>query len=728
MKLLDAPARAFGFLVGDRTGLSIEDLTRKRVIVMVCLTFAMATIVLTGVSLAVDGLQPRRLIGVTGTLVFLAIAGTVRLFDSARAPSYLFLTLLTVILVYYSAISGGIAGFTTPLLLVSPFAAVLFLRSREAVLFPLAIAVYAWIDFFVRGGSVLDFNAVMVPTALTCTLVSVAILSGAFTQITTTGYDALADSESRAREALDRIEQVSENVPVGIFEFEFDEHGQEHIRYHNTLFETLLDVTSDQVMVERRPAMVNVVEEDMPELQRSINEAVERKAVWNCDFRVRRADGAVIWVSGRSKPYPKPDGGYVWYGSLIDITALKQTETALQAAKERAEAANRAKSNFISTISHELRTPLNGVLGMSQLLAQSRLDDKQRKYLDTLVSSGRSLIGLVDDILDIARIEAGRTKLQVSVVDLGELLNSAHAAVVALAEAKTLRLSVTPPAAADRFFRGDPTRLLQILINFASNAVKFTEHGDVRIGAAVTPSGEVELYVADTGIGIAPEIGDAVFERFSQADTSRTRAYEGAGLGLAISKELVELMGGSIGYESEPGRGSRFWARIPLARAEAAERETERAGAASKAEAMCAGPARSSARTVLVVDDNAVNLETAAAALETLPDIQVFSATNGAEAIDVLESAAVDLVLMDIRMPVMSGDEAIRQIRGSDKPYKDVPILILTADVVAGNLQEYASLGANGLVAKPFVIPDLLASAERLLAADAAMTPRAATS
>ncbi len=438
------------------------------------------------------------------------------------------------------------------------------------------------------------------------------------------------------------------------------------------------------------------------------------------EFEACRKDGGEIPVELSLSSFYM-DGWHA-VGLLRDITERKQAEKKLgeinrelemqtRVAKEmasQAQMASQAKSEFLANMSHEIRTPLNGIIGMTGLLLDTELNEKQRRYTEMLRASGETLLGLINNILDFSKIEARKLDLEVADFDLSALLADFSDFMAVAAHKKGLALLCTLDPRIPPLLRGDPGRLGQILTNLVGNGIKFTPSGKVEILVSlISETAETAILrfvVRDTGIGIPEEKRSLLFEKFSQVDASTTREYGGTGLGLSIVKQLVELMGGKIGVKSECGCGTQFYFTIPLGKQTgSARRETVSPVLPPD---RLAGLFADRKVHVLLAEDNFTNQQVSLGMLEKL-GIKADTVANGVEALEALEATPYDIVLMDVQMPVMDGLEATRRIRDLQSDVRSVPIIALTARAVQGDCGECLKAGMNDYVTKPVALPKL---------------------
>lgn len=375
-------------------------------------------------------------------------------------------------------------------------------------------------------------------------------------------------------------------------------------------------------------------------------------------------------------------------------TAMRDLETA----RDAANAANVLKTQFLANMSHEIRTPLNGVLAMAEVMALGDLEAVQRDRLDVIRRSGGLLLAVLNDVLDLSKIEAGKLSLFEEDFDVAALVAQTREAFEPLAHAKALELDIKVSAEAEGWWRGDADRLRQILGNLLSNAVKFTPHGAVSANIGVAASGALRMVVSDTGVGIAPEKLPGLFEKFTQADNSATRRFGGTGLGLAICRELTQMMGGTIDVESADGAGSTFTVELPLSRGRPASMQVIEPAQASGSDNL----------RLLAAEDNPTNQQVLAAVMSSL-GIEIHIVSDGKEAVDAWRVGVYDLILMDIQMPTMDGITAAVEIRKAEMTSgrRRTPIVALTANALTHQVEEYLAAGMDAHVAKPIEIAKL---------------------
>jgi PAS domain S-box-containing protein len=427
------------------------------------------------------------------------------------------------------------------------------------------------------------------------------------------------------------------------------------------------------------------------------------------EHELGRRDGTHFLALLRSQlvdPRQPEAAGAIWV--VEDITARRRIEHNLEEARQLAEAASDAKSAFLAHVSHEIRTPLNGVLGLARLMAEpGQSDTRRQEYLAYLIDAAESLNGIVSNVLDLSKMEAGKLQVEAIEFDLVDLVDKVHGAHAVLADAKGLAMHrhLAPDVA--RRVRGDPLRLRQIVSNFIANAIKFTPEGRIDLRVRVAAPGRLRFEVEDSGIGIDPTVLSSLFQPFAQADHSTTRRFGGTGLGLSITRELAQLMGGEVGVHSVDGQGACFWAELPLPTASATAAEPDRPQPPADA------PLRG--LRLLLAEDNPVNMLIAVEMLTRL-GADVSQASDGAQAVMACQAApaSVDVVLMDLHMPQLDGLAAVRELR-RDPATRHIPVVAFTAAALDTERAQARAAGMDEFVGKPVQRGDLLRVLARYL-------------
>ncbi|NFV79723.1 response regulator [Magnetospirillum aberrantis] len=520
----------------------------------------------------------------------------------------------------------------------------------------------------------------------------------------------------RIQAAEERLRALTNSVPVAVFELR-SEGELFWFTFLSRQVYDILGVGREQLQANGDRLYGAVLRADRDGLEAQVTGAIGRGAPFSVQFRLD-TDGEARWVHMEALPIGG-DGAIIWAGFFQDVTAVKTAEAALTHAKEMAEDATRMKSDFLANMSHEIRTPMNAIIGMSYLALKTELTPRQRDYVRKIQGAGQHLLGIIiNDILDFSKIEAGKLPIEQADFDLDAMLDNIANLLTDKTNAKQLELVFDIPSEVPRALVGDSLRLGQILINYANNAIKFTEKGEIDIIARIAErtEDEVLLYFAvrDTGIGITDEQKGRLFQSFEQADTSTTRKFGGTGLGLAISKRLAELMGGEVGVDSEFGKGSTFWFTARL-----------RVGTQRKRELLPSPDLRGC--RVLVVDDND-NARAVLCDLLSSMTFQVADVDSGLAAVDEIKRAATAgqpyaLVLLDWRMPDLDGVATAGQIRALG--LESAPrLLMVTAYGREEVLNQIAEAGIEDVLIKPVSASVLFDTVIRLFGGLTAAEPR----
>ncbi|MCI5048808.1 MAG: ATP-binding protein [Rickettsiales bacterium] len=502
------------------------------------------------------------------------------------------------------------------------------------------------------------------------------------------------------------FEQVVVNANDGIIITKAEDLLQDGptITYVNNAFEAITGYERNEV-IGQTPRILQGEETDRTVLDK-LKEAIKSGAPFKGELINYNKNGEKYWLDISIVPIQDQQGNITHFAAIErDITERKQFEQQLWDAKEQAESANYAKSDFLANMSHELRTPMNGILGMTSLLEDSDLSAEQEELLRTIKTSGENLLSILNDILDLSKIESGMVRVDEVAYDLRTAIHEITTLYSPVALEKELRpLAVNIAKDIPHCVIGDISKTQQILRNLLSNALKFTQEGEVSLNITKQDS-HLHFQVNDSGIGIPTERLDSIFEKFTQADESTTRNYGGTGLGLAICKEYVELMGGEIGVESELGNGSSFWFTIPLEVAPDSIKPINEANIGEDTDQYTAKDIK-----ILVVDDHPVNRLFAKKLLKKLGFINVDFAEDGMEAVEKISLHQYDTVLMDCQMPHLDGYTATSEIRQMEMHAcdgKHLPVIAMTANAMVGDKEKCLDAGMDDYISKP-IKPDVL--------------------
>jgi PAS domain S-box-containing protein len=523
---------------------------------------------------------------------------------------------------------------------------------------------------------------------------------------------ALQESEQHLRQLAGHIREVFWLTDI---------HKQEMI-YISPAYEKIWGRTCESLYTHPRSFLDAIHPDDRSRVERAVMQ--QKDGPYDEEYRVVRPDGTVRWLRDRAFPVKDQDGiTYRLAGVTDDVTETKLARELLEkrvaertedlrrqgedliAAKEDAERASNAKSQFLSSMSHELRTPLNAILGFSQVLEMdTRLSKDQLESISEIHYAGRHLLDLINEVLDLARIESGKTDLSLEGLDLRLVVMECLALAAPMATKYGVGLPASDPDAPPIYVRADRTRLRQIVLNLISNAVKYNRKGGtVGIECSTTPDGQIRLSVRDTGRGIANERFAELFEPFNRLG-AESSDVEGTGIGLTIVKRLVEMMSGSIGVESEPGQGSTFWIDLPPDKPDPAKES--QAGATNPGATTRHTPAGSQ-RTVLYIEDNKANLLLVESILARRPNYTLIGALLPEQGIELAHQRRPDLILLDINLPGMSGYDVLQKL-GSSENTRDIPVIAVTADAMSRDVKRGKESGFKDYLKKPINVAGFL--------------------
>jgi PAS domain S-box-containing protein len=523
--------------------------------------------------------------------------------------------------------------------------------------------------------------------------------------------EMLAERERQLRESEEQFRQMAEHVDDVFF---MSSNEDQKLLYVNHAYETTWGLSREGFYANRWQWLEAVHPDDQKHVLEAIA-AGELPGKYDVEYRVVRPDKSIRWIRDRGFSIQN-EGGQYYRTAVIatDITTRKEAEQIVQTAKEQAETANHAKSDFLSRMSHELRTPLNAILGFGQLLEMGQLSESQHSSVSHILSGGQHLLDLINEVLDISRIEAGRMDLSPEPVSLHELVGELVKLVGPLAEERKIRIINELDPKANSFVMADRQRLKQVFLNLLSNAIKYNrQSGKVRVEARVTVGADgareyVVVDIVDNGIGIAQAKLDRIFTPFERLGAERSKV-EGTGLGLALSKRLVELMNGEIAVQSEQGVGSTFSLKL-----RAAKDPSTGPKLVVGEEKRVDSTLNPGDITILYIEDNLSNFELMASVFAKRGDVKLIEAMQGGIGLELAREHRPDLVLLDLHLPDIDGDEVLQRLRGDERT-KSIPVIIVSADATPHQVERLKHGGAEAYLTKPFNIRELLRVINRAL-------------
>jgi len=509
------------------------------------------------------------------------------------------------------------------------------------------------------------------------------------------------------------LKKLSKQTPGTLYLFQYFPDGRFCFPFASENIYDIYEVTPEQVKNDGSIVFKRLHIDDKEYVNNTILESYKTLKKWECEYRVILPSKGLRWLRGESNPIKQSDGSAIWYGYIYDITERREREEELSRLNShleeatiianeyaaKAESANMAKSEFLANMSHEIRTPMNAIIGLSELLLDTKLDNNQKDYINKINTSSKLLLGIINDILDYSKIESGKLELEEIPFCLDDILNQLTTIFKQSAQNKGLELSFNIKSDTPKYLIGDPLRIGQILTNLLGNSIKFTEKGYIKLNIEKKEENKEEIRllfeIEDTGIGMSKEQIEKLFKPFAQADSSTTRKYGGTGLGLVITKKIINAMDGDIKLSSKEGDGSRFYFDIllKLLPSNKIPSTISDRDMGTESEKGLFGI------RILLIEDNEINQEVATKMLQKA-GAKVVCANNGKEGVDLFlaNQNGIDVILMDLQMPIMSGFEATKKIRERDK---NIPIIALSAAAMIEDKQKANEAGMDDHLSKP---------------------------
>ena len=510
------------------------------------------------------------------------------------------------------------------------------------------------------------------------------------------GRRALQESESRFRQLVENIEEV----------FILRTTAPYRYVYISPAIENLFGLTAQEAVADPEYFLSFTHPDDLDYVRHAMHEAGDAPEI-EVEYRIIRADGETRWVWTRYRHVEVGEGETPLLAIVVsDITAQKEAQLAELSARAEAERANSAKTEFLSRMSHELRTPMNAILGFAQLLEIEVEGDGQRESVRQILKGGRHLLELINEVLDISRIDAGQLALSPEPVFVADVVSEVMDLVGPLAVGRDISLVTTPGLDCHEHVLADRQRFMQVLLNLVSNSIKYNRRdGEIRLSCATRPSRLFALTVSDTGIGMSESEVRRLFTPFDRLGREST-GEEGTGVGLALSQRLVNLMGGTIEVESQPGVGSRFTVVLPLADGSVLSDSATSSDARDETSSAAVGASLAPV-TVAYIEDNLANVRLMERLVERRAGVSLVHAMQGRLGLELVASSEPDLIFLDLHLPDMSGEEVLRRLRADDAT-RGIPIVVVSADATPGQIRRIVDMGATGYLVKPFDIEEVL--------------------
>jgi signal transduction histidine kinase/ActR/RegA family two-component response regulator len=526
--------------------------------------------------------------------------------------------------------------------------------------------------------------------------------------------------ERKQIETYNTFTALVDLAPGMLYQFKMEQDGSFSFPYSSKGIEEIYGVHPEDVKENITKILEIIYPEDVEGVFHSISVSAEKLTPWNYEYRVVLKNGEIQWLRGLANPVLEKDNSILWTGLIVNITNQKKIYEQLILSKKEAEDANQIKSLFLANVSHEIRTPLNGIFGFTELLSSTELNSIQKEYINNIIFSTETLLTLINDLLDLSKIESDKIQLNLENINISEIAQSIVQILKLQAIEKNVDLQLLIDNSVPKTIVGDGLKLNQVLTNLLSNAIKFTNFGKIKL--TITKENDIlVISIEDTGIGIPTEQIERIFQPFYQVDSSLTKKYKGTGLGLSITKKILDKMHAPLEIKSIVGQGSKFIFKLPILIPEFQTRIIETISPPFNENSDSQKFLRHKESNlkkikILIAEDNDLNLSFAKRAiLKYFPMAEIFEAGDGLQALEIFKKKELDLILMDIQMPIMDGYMATQEIRQLEKTGKRIPIVSLSAGANIADREKGIKAGMDEYLTKPIHVRDLLETIESFL-------------